>query len=271
MADAPLRSYEQDVERARAKLARDLTTLRSPTTLSSFTDGLKHEAIGAKDALIESAKSSAQSTVSGIVEDLKAKAAANPAAALAIGAGVAWRLIHHPPIATALVGLGLYSLLRTDAARPPYGVHPDYVAEGRERLKEQVADLAASAKDAAAQAGEAASAKASEFAELTKDKAREWGENTLQAARQAAAGMGTEAGSLTESATATARRLQEEAQEAAADAYVRAGDVMNQAMVAGRSTIGNPESRDTLLLGVAGLAVAAALGIACQKRVQEAT
>jgi gas vesicle protein len=271
MADAPLRSYEQDVERARAKLASDLATLRSPGTMSSFARELKHEALDAKDAVIEGAKSSVQSTVSGVVEDLKAKAAANPAAALAIGAGVAWRLIQNPPIATALVGLGLYSLLRTDAARPSYGVQPDYVAQGRERLKEQVADVAASAKSAAAQAGEAASAKASELADLAKDKASEWADNALQIAKDVGASVGMSASSMADSAAATARRLQQEAQEAAENAYVQAGGVMNHVTAAGQAAVAKPESRDTLLLGVAGLAVAAALGIACQKRMTEST
>ena len=36
--------------------------------------------------------------------ELKDRAAANPVAALAIGAGLAWRLVHRPPIATLLVG-----------------------------------------------------------------------------------------------------------------------------------------------------------------------
>jgi hypothetical protein len=271
MADAPLRIYEQDVERARAKLASDLATLRSPGTISSFTRELKHEALDAKDSVIESAKASVQSTVSGVVEDLKAKAAANPAAALAIGAGVAWRLMQNPPIATALVGLGLYSLLRTEAARPSYGVQPDYLAQGRERLKEQMADLAESATAAAAQAGEAATAKASELADLAKDKARAWAESSLQSAKEAGASVGMRAGSLSDSAAATARRLQQEAQEAAQNAYVQAGGVINQATAAGRATVANTESRDTMLLGVAGLAVAAALGIACQKRMTETT
>jgi len=271
MSDASLRSYEQDVERSRAKLASDLATLRSPATLASFTDELKHEALDAKDAWVESAKSKAQWTVNGMVEDLKAKAAANPAAALAIGAGVAWRLIQNPPIATALVGLGLYSLLRTDAARPPYGVRPDYVAQGRERLKEQVADLAASASETAAQAAETATVKTAELADFAKEKAREWSESSLQAARQAGAHVGMGADSLTDSAAATVRRLQQEAQEAAENAYGQAGGFMNQTMAEARATVANTESRDTLLLGVAGLAVAAALGIACQKRVKEST
>jgi hypothetical protein len=269
MSDASLRTYEQDVEHARAKLASDLASLRSPATLSAFTNDLKSEALGAKGALIESAKSKAQTTVNGILEDLKAKAAANPAAALAIGAGVAWRLIQHPPIATALVGVGLFSLLRTDAARPATGAQHDYLAQGRERLTEQVAELAASAKEAAAHVGEAATAKASELADLAKDKARDWSENSLHAANHARTSMESSASSATDIADATARRLSHDAQDAAAGAYVQAGAVMNETIAAARQTVANPESRDTLLLGVAGLAVAAALGIALQKRTTE--
>jgi hypothetical protein len=95
MAEPSLHELERDVEAARARLARDLSTLRSPETFSDFTDSLKHQALEAKDGF-----------VSNLLEDLKAKAAANPTAALAIGAGIAWRLIKRPPIATALSARG---------------------------------------------------------------------------------------------------------------------------------------------------------------------
>ena len=113
MSDPSLHQLERDVEAARAKLAGDLSTLRCPATYSEFSSELKYEALDMKDALVDKAKSSVQSTIDTFVEDLKARAAANPAAALAIGAGIAWRLIQRPPIATALIGAGLYSLLRT--------------------------------------------------------------------------------------------------------------------------------------------------------------
>jgi hypothetical protein len=51
--------------------------------------------------IVDQAKSTTQSTLQGMVDDLKSKAAANPAATLAIGAGIAWRVFRHPPIATA--------------------------------------------------------------------------------------------------------------------------------------------------------------------------
>jgi hypothetical protein len=108
MSDPSLHQLERDVEAARAKLAGQLSSLRSPAAYSEFSSELKYEALEMKDALVDKAKSSVQSTIDTFVEDLKARAAANPVAALAIGAGIAWRLIQRPPIATALIGAGLY-------------------------------------------------------------------------------------------------------------------------------------------------------------------
>ena len=83
--------------------------------------------MSAKDDLIDKAKSSAHTMFEEFVDDLKGKAAANPAAALAIAAGVAWQMIRRPPIASALVGLGLVSLWRTTPtparSRPDGGLH----------------------------------------------------------------------------------------------------------------------------------------------------
>ena len=110
MSDPRLHQLERNAEAARTKLAGHLATLRSPATYSEFSSELKYEALEMKDALVDKAKSSVQSTIDNFVDDLKARAAANPAAALAIGAGIAWQLIRRPPIATALIGAGLYSL-----------------------------------------------------------------------------------------------------------------------------------------------------------------
>jgi hypothetical protein len=81
---------------------------------------LKAEALEVKDDVIEKAKATIISTVHRITDDLKAKAAVNPDAALAIGAGLGWRLIHRPPIATFLVCAGLFSLLAAPIA--PMGI-----------------------------------------------------------------------------------------------------------------------------------------------------
>src|SRR6185437_14414318 len=63
---------------------------------------------------------------------------ANPSAALAIGAGLAWRLVKHPPLATALIGAGVLSLWRTTPARIN---DDDYLGTAQQRLGEQVAML----------------------------------------------------------------------------------------------------------------------------------
>jgi len=67
----------------RAKLTQDLTVLCSAKTLSAFTDDLKKEAFRYRDAL---------------VGKIKARAASNPAAVIAIGTGLAWRIFQRPPI-----------------------------------------------------------------------------------------------------------------------------------------------------------------------------
>src|SRR3569623_2538234 len=95
---------EQEVQGARAKLMADLAALRSPANLAEFADGLKQAAVAAKDSVIERTKETVQTNIEEVVADLKAKASANPAAALAIGAGIAWQLVRHPPLVSALDG-----------------------------------------------------------------------------------------------------------------------------------------------------------------------
>jgi hypothetical protein len=90
MSDADLNTLEREVEITRAKFAHDLARLRSPHSLAEFKEDLWAHARGTKD---------------GIVADLKARAAANPAALAAVAAGVAWRLFHRPPIAQLADGI----------------------------------------------------------------------------------------------------------------------------------------------------------------------
>ena len=77
-------------------------------TISEFKDTLWAEARETKDELIEKTKDAAQDGIQRIIADLKERAAANPAAVLAIGAGLA--LVHRPRLprcwwASALSGL----------------------------------------------------------------------------------------------------------------------------------------------------------------------
>ena len=114
---------ELEAEEARAKLAHDLAVLRSPQTYQEFRAQLKSEA---------------RSVFQRVLDDLKARAAANPSAALAIGAGIGWRLVKHPPIATGLIGAGILSLWRTT---PSPLDEDDYLATAQHRFGEQLLAL----------------------------------------------------------------------------------------------------------------------------------
>jgi hypothetical protein len=226
MADSKLSQLEGDVEAARAKLAEDLSTLRSPSVWVEFTDGVKQETLKAKDALIESVRSTTQSKVQDIVEDLKAKAAANPSAVLAIGAGLAWRFLRRPPIATALVGAGIFGLMRTP--RPELGPDADRFAFAQQRLKEQASDLGKKASDLAVDAAETAKERAAELTAAAADKVDDFGR-------------------------AAAYREQ-------------APDPDFEPTPSQQDERGQDQLRDSILLGVAGLAIAAAFGLAYQRR-----
>ena len=123
MADFSLREQEHEVERSRTKLTQDLGVLCSSETFAAFTDDLKKEAFETRDAFWEK---------------LKARAASNPAAVIAIGAGLAWRIIQHPPIASALIGVGLFSLWKTQpkTAYDAEGKRLDYAQQSKEVLRE---------------------------------------------------------------------------------------------------------------------------------------
>ena len=206
--------------------------LSTPAAYSEFKQDLKDEA---------------RVTVRGILDDVKGRAAANPAATLAVGAGLTWRLLRHPPIATALIGAGLYSLWRT-APAPTQGRNSDYLSTAKTRLGEQMSDLATTVGQQTAQMAETVTENASQFAEAAKEKMQEWGSQASE-----------EIADRTASVTRRTAHAFDEASRAVGRIPSNAGYMANK-------VISNSEGRDTLLLGAAGLAVAAALGIAYQRR-----
>ena len=119
MAEPHLDELEQDVESARARLAEDIARWRDPATMSEFKDTIVRRATSLKDNVVREASDTATHTAEGLWSDIKQRASANPWAALAIGAGLTWHLVRHPPISSALIGFGLISLLRTDRSSAP--------------------------------------------------------------------------------------------------------------------------------------------------------
>jgi ElaB/YqjD/DUF883 family membrane-anchored ribosome-binding protein len=269
MPQPSLRQLEQEVEAARAKLAGDLATLRSPSTAQEFTESLKQEALDAKDALLDKAKTSIQSSIESMIEDVKARAAANPTAALAIGTGLAWRLLRHPPIATVLVGAGLLSLFRTQPARLHGRAREDYLSYAKNRLVEQASEAADVAKEKAVAFGETVSEKAAETAADIKDRVQDLTAQATSAAGEAAKHIKERASAMWDETAETLERAGQSARSTASTGMSRAGDTVDELWASTQSSLNDAEARDKVLLGAAGLAVVAAFGIACQRRLAE--
>ena len=223
-----LARLEFEVEEARAKLVRNLSVLRAPQTYRKFTADLRSEA---------------ESVAQRVMDDVKARAAANPAAVLAISAGIAWRLLKDPPIATALIGAGVFGLWRTKPINVAGG---DYLSTAQHRFREQVGDALDTVKDYASEAAVAAQEKTTDYS---------------LAAGKTVQGIAASAAEATVEAIETARAAAAALPEEAADAAQRATSELGHAL--------NGNLRDQLLLGAAGIAVAAALGLAYQRRMSD--
>jgi gas vesicle protein len=230
MSEAELAALERDVELTRARFVSDLARLRAPHTIAEFKEDLWARARETKD---------------GVVADLKARAAANPLAVAALAAGVGWRLFHRPPIATLLVGLGLVGLLRRSPSQADY-----------ERA-EEVFDP------------EAWRSRASGFADAAKQKVQDWSAQASQAAREAKTQVAETAASMAERAS----EMLHDAGDTARDRMTRLADdaasASDRAATRLRAAMPDRDDRDTILLGAAALAVAAAVGIAVQRRGHE--
>ena len=243
MPGISLKIHEREVESARAKLTEDLAVLCSARTFATFTDDLKQEALDTKDA---------------VWEKLKARAAANPAAMLAIAAGLGWRLMNRPPIASALIGLGLFSLWRTPGV--PVDKRSSFLQQSAQSLKTQGEDFATAAggmaADLTAQAKDTVSAKGAEAWEAAKAKVQQWNENAGARLDDARAKAKTASDSVVDGL----RRQQHDLRDEIADMTAAA-----------KESLRDEDTRNTVLVGIAGVAIAAALGIACQKRISEST
>jgi hypothetical protein len=225
MSGAELNRLEREVEDARKRLADDLSHLRSPRALGEFKDNLLAEAGEAKDALLEKSKQAATDTLQRLVADLRERAAANPAAAMMIGAGLAWRLVQRPPIASLLVGLGAWSLWRDNGSR-----------QGANGIASQAAALRSKAGETFGDFGTQASAVAGQASRSVAE--------TVATLKDAAAG-------AAERASEAASQIRDQAMDRGSHA------------AAALQRIGEDEAaRDKLLLGAAAVAVAAAVGIA---------
>ena len=251
----PSARIERNVERARARFANDLARLRSPVNLARFKDDLWAEARETKDELVEKTKEAAKDGAQRVLTQLTERVAANPAAALAIGAGLAWRLFHRPPIATLLVGMGLVGLLRTSpsqhSSQPYMGLHDE---DPKPRYRNDAGD-----------------ASLATFADLAKEKVQDWSAQASEAVRQTGTQIADKTASVADRASATLHDAGDTARDTMTQIADKAASVAERASHRLRDTVPDQDDRDTYLLGAAALAVAAAVGIAFQRRTQEDT
>ena len=146
-------------------------------------------------------------------------------------------------IGSLLVGIGLFSLWRTSPPPEGEGLLPR-AAEVAGQVKETVQEWSAGAVENLTQIADTASATAEEAYASARDTMSEVKTHVTVAADQAA-------GSVQETMT----HIRDQASAAGAKT---SGAV--------RTIVPNEEARDKLLLGAAALAVAAAVGIAYQRR-----
>ena len=235
MTTSSLSALEREVEVARERVAADLARLRSPATLSEFKEELWTEARQTKDQAVEKATDYVQETLQDVISNIKGRAAANPAAALAIGAGLAWQLLRHPPVASLLVGAGVYGLMKTQPAQ-------DF-------------DFSAGI-----------SAQASDVAASLKEHVQEWSAQAGEAVRETAGQVADSAASFADRATAAIGTAGAATQDSVGQIVDNAAAAGRRASVAISEAMPDPNGRDQVLLGAAALAIAAAVGIASQRQ-----
>jgi ElaB/YqjD/DUF883 family membrane-anchored ribosome-binding protein len=260
-------ALERDVEVARARLVNRVAQLKAPP-LSGVKDELVADATEYKDEVIDSAKQKLTDTIDGFMSDIKRRAADNPVAVAAIGAGIAWKLWQKPPITTLLVGAGVAALFGRSSVREidvdPYDpVHPSgYVPGGVAGYGygTTAGTIEQKAIGGATVALETAREKAGEL----RDKAREFKESALRSAGEIRDSAVRSAGELMDNAGRSAHQLRENAIRSSGNAVDSFSSFATDTRARIRPAREYAEDvvRDNgLYLGIAALAIGAATGI----------
>jgi hypothetical protein len=157
-----------------------------------------------------------------------------------------------------LIGAGLLSLFRTEPKESSPLQRRDYLAEGRERFNEQLSDLAGDIRNGVAEAASVTGDRAGNLASAAVEKVQAFAATAASVTGEQAASVGNLASDAISDAS-----------EWAGDMPARAGRVIQKASLAVEDAISDDDMRDKILLGAAGVAVAAALGLAFQRSLSE--
>ncbi len=196
---------QREITATRERLRGKFHDLTSDASISELEDTMRAQAQKVADNVVSKARETTGNALSDVIETVKERAAANPLAVLAIGAGLGWKLWKDPPVASALVGLGVAGLF----------INNKLGKQATEAITEKLSDASESITRHLDEAGDLAGRKATEL--------RERGQETWR------------------DAAALARDGARE---------IQAIDITG---------------RNAALLGVAGLAVAAAVGVAFRR------
>ncbi len=261
-------ALERDVEAARARLVNRVAQLKGPP-LAGVKDELVADATEYKDEVIDSAKQKLTDTIDGFVSDVKRRAADNPVAVAAIGAGIAWKLWQKPPITTLLVGAGLAALFGRSSVREidvdpydpdrPSSYVPGGVAGfGYERTRDMIEQKAIGG---ATVAMETAREKTSEL----RDRVGELKDSALRSAGELRDNVVRSAGELMETARGSAGELRASAVRSsgqAADSFSAYARETRARIQPAREYTEDFVRDNGVYLGIAALAVGAAAGVA---------
>jgi hypothetical protein len=153
-------------------------------------------------------------------------------------------------VAAVLIGLGLISLARTAPARGAYmGMNdedPPLLRQNHLRGGGQ--------------------SRTETFADAAKDILQDWSSQAGDTARETAAQIGDKAAAVADRATHALHDAGEVARDTVTHVTDKAGAMAARASQTLRDAVPDQDERDAYLLGAAALAVAAAVGIAYQRR-----
>jgi ElaB/YqjD/DUF883 family membrane-anchored ribosome-binding protein len=241
---------EREVEAARSRVIEDIERLRSHNYLSDAKSRIWSEVDQVRQNVVQNAKARGRAQLDGAVSELKARVAANPGAAIAIGAGLAWRFYRHPPVASVLVGAGLIALWRTDPRHPAPGAE----------LAARAAEMAGSARETIEELAADPVGQVSRLADSAKEQARNLADETRE-----------QLGTVAEAARDRLGALTSEARGTIAQAVGKTEDWVDTGRETVAAAMPARGERDQYMLGVAALALAAAVGIAGRRRIAGAS
>ncbi len=197
-----IHELQREITATRERLRSKLHVVSSDASVAELGETFRDQAQKVTDDVVSKARETTQNVVSDVIESLKERAAANPLAVLAIGAGLGWKLWKNPPVASTLVGLGIFGLV----------TNTNVMKRAGETITERLGDASETVTKQLNEVGDLAG----RGAEQIKDQARKTWHDTADFARD------------------------------------RVRDIQEIEI----------SGRNAALLGVAGLAVAAAVGLA---------